>query len=203
MLVDGIVYSVGVRLVTAIAWMLAAGADVAGVSVGAAQPVAPPASSQPSGDRTFDPAFYRPIPFSQVMDPPIGAPISHSPVMGLREDLVRAKAIYLGHMRESVKTDTRLRDAWIRSRGSKPGVAKAFAHEFEFADGDHRFWLPVLSLSAVSLFEARAGDEVELYVHRFDAPMAGRELPGPEAVVMAVFLARRAGQPAPPEGTPK
>jgi len=173
---------------------------IAGGSGGAAQPGTPPAAPGSGGDRKFDPSLYRPIPFAQLLDAPTGAPVSNAPVMGLREDQVRAKATFLRNVRQSTKTDTRLRDAWTRARGFKPEVAKAFTQEYEFSDGNRKIWLPVFSLSAYALHEARAGDEVELYVHRFDAPMAAAELPGPEAVVMAVFLAPRTKAPADREG---
>lgn len=169
---------------------------IAGSSGGAAQPGTPPAAPGSGGDRKFDPSLYRSIPFAQLLDAPTGAPVSNAPVMGLREDQVRAKATFLRNVRQSTKTDTRLRDAWTRARGFKPEVAKAFTQEYEFSDGDRRIWLPVFSLAAYALHDARAGDEVELYVHRFDAPRAAAELPGPEAVAMAVFVTPRAKAPA-------
>lgn len=142
-----------------------------------------------SGVGKLDPVQYREIAFAEIERPPIGAPISSSPVKGLREDQVRVNAQYTGRTRESTKSDMRLRDAWIRSKGlSKPGEKWVWI-EYEFTDGSRRVWLPVFMLGVMSFMEARPNDEYELYLHRVDAPLAGAELPGSETLIMAATRA--------------
>lgn len=132
----------------------------------------------------LDPALYREVPFPEIARPPIGAPVSAGPVIGLREDQVRAKAKLAGGPRELKKADTRLLDAWSLSKGfTKPGEKSRWL-EYEFTDGSKRVWLPVFALVVHGIGSGKPGDEFELYVHRFDAPHAGAELAGSESVVM-------------------
>lgn len=143
-----------------------------------------------SGGGKFDPVNYREIPFAEIERPPVGAPISSGPLKGWREDQVRVNAQYTGRTRESAKADTRLRDAWIRSKGlSKPGEKWVWI-EYEFTDGSRRVWLPVFLLGIPSFMEARPNDEYELYLHRVDAPLAGAELLGSETLIMAAMRAK-------------
>jgi hypothetical protein len=143
-----------------------------------------------SGGGRLGPEHYREIPFAEIERPPVGAPVSSGPVIGLREDKVRVKAQYTGRTRESTKADTRLRDAWTRSQGLvKPGE-KSKWFEYEFTDGSRRVWLPVSMLGITSFMEARPNDEYELYLHRVDAPLAGAELPGSETLIMGAVRAK-------------
>ncbi len=147
------------------------------------------ALAQP-GDASSKRALYREVAFQELTRRPIGAPVSSGPVIGLREDQVRAKAKYTGKSREMTKPDTRLLDAWTLSkRFTKPGE-KSRWFEFEFTDGTKSAWLPAFALLAPAFMGAKAGDEFELFVHRFDAPMAGPELAGSEAVVMDAIRGR-------------
>lgn len=144
-----------------------------------------------SGAGKLSPEHYREIPFAEIERPPVGAPVSSGPVIGLREDQVRAKAQFTGRMRESPKADTRLRDAWLRSKGLlKPGEKTKWI-EYEFTDGSRRLWLPVVLFGIMSFMEARPNDEYELYLHRVDAPLAGAELPGSETLIMGAARAQR------------
>jgi hypothetical protein len=138
-----------------------------------------------AGIGKLDPVQYREVALAEIERPPVGAPLSTGPVQGLREDLVRVKAQFTGRTRESQKSDTRLRDAWIRSKGlSRPGQKWVWV-EYEFTDGSRRVWLPVFMLGITSFMEARPNDEYELYLHRVDGPSAGVELPGSETLIMS------------------
>lgn len=134
--------------------------------------------------RHTESALYREVPFQDLGRPPVGAPVSSGPVIGLREDQIRVNARYTGKSRESTKQDTRLRDAWTLSkRFARPGEKLRWL-EFEFTDGMRSAWLPVLPFVVPTFLGAKADDEFELFVHRVDAPPAAPEITGSESVVM-------------------
>ncbi len=135
--------------------------------------------------------LYREVPFAELVAAPVGGTVSAGPVTGLREDQVRAKAVYTGRFREATMTDTRLLDAWMLARRfTRPGQRVRWV-EAEFTDGAKTLWLPVHGISFAGIAGSKAGDELELYVHRVDAPHAGAELAGSAAVVVDASRVRR------------
>ncbi|MFN0305431.1 MAG: hypothetical protein ACKVQU_34350 [Burkholderiales bacterium] len=138
-------------------------------------------------DRKFDPALYRAVTIAEATRAPIGAPIASSPMVGLREDQVRAKAQFTGGSRERTSEDARLLDAWMLAKRFAKADEKTRWLEAEVTDGKQRVWLPVFPLALMAVLQARAGDEFELYIHRFDAPHAGVDLAGSVSLVMGLI----------------
>jgi hypothetical protein len=107
----------------------------------------------------WNPADYRPIPFSKRLDKP-AAPPPFVPdgviTPGLLEDLVTAEATY-----------TRLMDAWILARHFEHDVGTAFLREYELTDGTAVAWVPMFRFVALDgIRTVPAGGRMELYVHR-------------------------------------
>jgi hypothetical protein len=117
----------------------------------------------------WNPADYRPIPFSKLLDKPATAP-SFVPggaiTPGLLEDLVRTEATDTGN-RRLAQTDPRLMDAWILARHFEHDVGKAFLQEYEFTDGTAVAWVPMfLFVAPDGVRTVPAGGRMGLYVHR-------------------------------------
>lgn len=136
----------------------------------------------------WDPAAYRAVPFSQILDMPRTAPafVPGGQIKpGFLEDLVRTEATYTGNRRPS-RSDPRLMDVWVLARGFKPDIPKVFAVEYEFTDGTTVAWVPMFMFVAPDAIRpVKPGGRMELYVHRIalgphgPVPVAlqARELP--------------------------
>jgi hypothetical protein len=91
----------------------------------------------------WDPAAYRPVPFSQVLDTPRSAPAfvpGGRMTPGFLEDLVKTQATFTGNRRPA-QADPRLMDAWVLAHHFKPDIPEAFPLEYEFTDGTTVAWV--------------------------------------------------------------